>query len=98
MTREQANAALAKIRKMRESADAKRKTTLSAARRLVPVLFRHPDLYRDWVPLDDLSRRFHRNTPRGVMARRAGMVLREIGALKTKGRADKPVWTLVKLP
>lgn len=98
MTREQANAALAKLRDMRSGADGRQRAVLSAARRLIVKLRRHADLYRDWSPLDSLSAYGGgRTVPQGVMARKAGMVLRDIGVLKTKGRADKPVWMQVRL-
>lgn len=98
MTRDQANAALARLREMREDADARRRAELSAARRLVLKLFRSSHLFRDWSPLDSLAAYGGVGYPQGLMARKAGMILREIGALKTRGRTDKPVWMQVRLP
>ena len=96
MNREQANAALAKLREMRSGADQRRLAAIAAARRLIPMLVQEADRYRDWTALDDLSRGYGR-TPRGVMARKGGMILREIGVLKAKGRADEPVWMQIRL-
>jgi hypothetical protein len=96
MTRDQANAALAKLRALRDDADAKRVEAINAARRVIPMLVRRGDLFREWTALDMLAAPWGTG-PRGHMARKAGLILREIGVLQSKGSKDRPAFMLIRL-